>query len=88
VKRFLRRALGGVERRVFAQVHAQLSEIDDRLGVVHKRLDEVQAVVEATGARAAAATEHSLGVVESEARTERRLEEIERLLGAAPPGTR
>jgi hypothetical protein len=88
VKRFLQRALGRVERRVLAHTHAQLKDIDDRLGVVSARLDDVQAVVEATAARAASSTEHALGIVESDARTARRFEEIERLLGAAPPGRR
>jgi hypothetical protein len=88
VKRFLQRALGRLERRVLAQTHAQLKDIDDRLGLVSARLDDVQAVVEATAARAASSTEHALGIVESDARTARRFEEIERLLGAAPPGRR
>jgi division protein CdvB (Snf7/Vps24/ESCRT-III family) len=88
VKRFLQRALGWVERRVFAQVHAQLGQINDRLDTVSTRLDEVQAVVEAGTARAAASTEQALGIVESDARTARRFEAIERMLGAAPPGNR
>jgi hypothetical protein len=88
VKRFLQRALGWIERRVFAQLHAQLTDIDNRLETVGARLDEVQAVVEATAARTASATEQSLSVVESDARTARRFEEIERMLGAAPPGAR
>jgi division protein CdvB (Snf7/Vps24/ESCRT-III family) len=87
--------LGRIECRLLAQTHARLSEIDSRLDDVGARLDEVQrrvaeaqAVVEATAARAATSTEHTLGVVESDARTARRFEEIERMLGAAPPGTR
>jgi len=70
------------------QTQAQLRDISDRLGVMNARLDDVQAVVEATAARAASSTEQALGVVESDARTARRFEEIERLLGAAPPGHR
>jgi hypothetical protein len=85
VKRFLQRALGWTERRVFAQVHANLAEINGRLETVGTRLDEVQALVETTAARAATSSEHSLRMVESEARTKRRFEEIERMLGAAPP---
>jgi hypothetical protein len=88
VKHFLQRVLGWIERRVFAQLHAQLNDIDTRLTSVGARLDEVQAVVEATAARVATTTEQSLHVVESDARTTRRFEEIERLLGAAPPGAR
>jgi hypothetical protein len=95
VKSYLKRALGWIERRLFAQLHARLSEIDTRLDTVGDRLDELQrrvaeaqAVVEATAARAATSTEQTLGVVESGARTTRRFEEIERMLGAAPPGIR
>jgi len=95
VKAFLKRVLGAIERRVFAQTHARLSEIDSRLDTVSVRLDglqhrvaDAQAVVEATAARAATTTEQTLGVVESDARTARRFDEIERMLGAAPPGTR
>jgi len=88
VTSFPKRAVGWMERRLFAQLHAQLSDIDSRLQSLGARLDEVQAAVEATAARAATTTEHSLSVVESDARTARRFEEIERMLGAAPPGTR
>jgi acetolactate synthase small subunit len=88
VKRFLQRALGWIERHLFAQMHAQVSEINDRLETVAKRLDEVQAVVEATSARAATSTEQALSMVESDGRTTRRFEEIERLLGATEPGIR
>ncbi|HEY5251141.1 MAG TPA: hypothetical protein VIJ09_05750 [Acidimicrobiales bacterium] len=88
MKRFLQRALGWIERRVFSSLHAQLGEIDNRLQTVSSRLDEVQALVETAAARTATTTEQSLGVVESDARTARRFEEIERMLGAAPPATR
>jgi hypothetical protein len=95
VKGIVKRALAWVERRLFAQLHAHLDEIDHRLDDVGARLDglqrqvaDTQAVVEATAARAATSTEQTLGVVESDARTARRFEEIERMLGAAPPGTR
>jgi division protein CdvB (Snf7/Vps24/ESCRT-III family) len=95
VKTFIKGLLSRIERRLLAQTHARLSEVDRRLDEVGARLDEVQrrvaeaqAVVEATAARAATATEQTLGVVESDARTTRRFEQIERLLGAAPPGTR
>ncbi len=95
MKGFLKRALGWFERRVFAQLHARLSEIDVRLDTISTGLDALeqrvagaQAVMEATAARAAASTEQTLGIVESDARTSRRFEEIERMLGAAPPGIR
>ncbi len=86
MKRFFQRALGWSEKRVFAQVHANLEEINGRLDAVGRRLDEVQALVEQTAARAGARTEQSLALVESDARTARRFEEIERMLGAPPPG--
>jgi hypothetical protein len=95
VKSFLKRSVAWVERRLFAQLHGRITEIDERLDTVSARLDQLQhrvadaqAVVEATAARAATSTEQSLGVVESDARTARRFAEIERMLGAAPPGTR
>ncbi len=88
MKRFLQRALGWVERRLFAQMHAQVDEITRHLETLSARIDEVQAIVEATAARAATSTEHALSLVESDARTARRFAEIERLLGATPPGTR
>jgi hypothetical protein len=93
VKAFVKRTLARIELRLFAELHARLSVIDERLDGVSARLDglqtrvaEAQSVVEATAARAATSTEQTLGVVESNARTARRFEEIERMLGAAPPG--
>jgi hypothetical protein len=88
VKRFLQRALSWIERHLFAQVHAQLDAVEKRLETVSTRLDEVQAVVEETAARMSVSTEQTLGVVESDARTRRRFDEIERILGATPPGAR
>ncbi len=88
MKRFLQRALGWIERHVFAQTLAQVTEVSGRLEALSARLDEMQAVVEASAARAATSTEHSLRLVESDARTARRFEEIERMLGATEPGIR
>ena len=95
MKQGLKRILGRIERRLFAQLHTRLDEVETRLDDVSARLDvlaqrvaEAQAVVEATAARAATSTEQMLGVVESDARTARRFEEIERMLGAAPPSMR
>ena len=48
MKRFWTRALGWLGRRLFAQLHTQLSEINERLGTVSARLEDVQAVVEAS----------------------------------------
>ena len=83
-----RRALGWVERRVFGHLHAELDDIRRRLEAMGNRLDEVQALLESTAARAAAASERSLTAAESDARTARRFEEIERMLGATPPRPR
>lgn len=95
MKIFIKGLLARIERRLLAETHVRLNEVDNRLDEVSARLDEVQrrvaeaqAVVEATAARAATSTEQTLGVVESDARTARRFAQIERLLGAAPPGTR
>lgn len=85
VKRFLRRAQGWIERRALAQLHARLDTIDARLATMatlERRLGEVQATVETTAARSAASTEYSRRAAESEARVTRRIEAIERLLGA------
>jgi len=88
VKRFARRAAGWVERRVLAQLHAQIDALDHRLDAVERRLASVQATVETTAARAATSVEYSRGAAESEARLARRVEAIEHLLGATPPGDR
>jgi hypothetical protein len=80
-------------RRVFAPVVARVDirsdalesrfdAIDARLDGLVRRLEEIEVVMQTTGARAAALTERSLGNAESRLRVERRVEEIERLLGA------
>ncbi len=88
MKRFLRRALGWIERRVLAQLHAQIDALDTRLDAMERRLGSVQATVETTAARAATSIEYAHGAAESEARVARRIEAIEQLLGARPPGDR
>jgi ABC-type transporter Mla subunit MlaD len=87
--------LAWIERRLFSQLRRDIADVATRLDAVAQRLEhlsrqvaDAQAVVEATAARAAVSTEQTLGVVESEARTARRFDEIERMLGAAPPGPR
>lgn len=94
VKRFVRRMLDGAQRRVFSLLFARLDDIDARLDHVTAQLDDMarrvadaQAAVEAAAARAAASTEFSLADTESEARRARRFDQIERMLGAAPPGS-
>ena len=89
MKRFLRRAQSWIERRAFAQLHARLDALDARLetlGLLERRLAEVQATVETTAARAAASIEYSHGAAESEERVTRRIEAIENLLGARSQG--
>ena len=89
MKRFLRRAQSWIERRAFAQLHARLDALDARLetlGLLERRLGEVQATVETTAARAAASIEYSHGAAESEERVTRRIEAIENLLGARSQG--
>jgi hypothetical protein len=92
VNEHLARAIARVERRLLAQVLARLDVIEARLEDTTGRLDDLQtraADAEAlTAARVASTTEQMVGVLESDARMARRFEEIERILGAAPPGTR
>jgi chromosome segregation ATPase len=81
--------LRGLRRRMLTPVLARLDErldpVDERLERLARRLDEIEVMLETTAARASTLTEESLGVVESELRLSRRLEEIERLLGAPSP---
>jgi len=63
-------------------VLGRLDHIDGRLGRIERRLDEMQVFLEQVSARAAAGGERALGVAESTARAEARLDEIERSLGA------
>ena len=83
MKRLLRRLIERLEGPLFASLRDRLDGIDRRLDEIERRLAEVQGVAEVTAARAAASTEHTIGIVETQSRTARRLEEIERLLGAS-----
>jgi hypothetical protein len=85
----LRSTLVDLRRRLLTPVIAGLVSVEARLDaldttVAHlaRRLDEIEAAIQATGARASAAGERSVQVTESSARIQRRVEEIERLLGA------
>ena len=89
----LRNLVAGVRKRAFTPVVARvdirsdvlesrLDAIDASLVGLVRRLEEIEVVLQTTGARAAALTERSLGNTESSLRIERRVEEIERLLGA------
>lgn len=77
-----------MERRLLAQTLTRLDDMSARLDSVVSRLEEVQALVEITAARVASRSERDMAVVESEAQSARRVGEIERMLGASPPGTR
>lgn len=82
MKRWIRRLLERIEGPLFAPLRARLDVIDERLDEIERRLAEVQGIAEVTAARAAASTEHTMGIVETQSRTARRLREIEGLLGA------
>jgi hypothetical protein len=89
----LRSLVVGTRRRIFTPVIARvdvradalesrLDAIDACLASLTRRLEDIEVVIQTTGARAAALTERSLGNTESSLRIQRRVEEIERLLGA------
>jgi len=88
VKRVLRGIVRWVERRALAQVHAEIGALDQRLDALDRRLAQMQAALETTAARSSASAELSQGFAESEARAARRIDAIEELLGARPPGGR
>lgn len=99
MRELLKRVFARLEDRFLRPLHSRLDEVekrlesaDSRLAVVEshlreliRRMDEVQQVVETTMARVAASTERSLVVSESQSRIERRVDDIERLLGAPSP---
>jgi hypothetical protein len=66
----------------FDKLDERLDASDERLAQLGRRLDELELQLETTGARLSAMTEQSLTYAESEARTKRRLEAVETLLGA------
>jgi hypothetical protein len=59
----------------------RLDEIDGRLDLLTKRVEEMQVVFETSVARVTTLAEGSIVSTESAARTAQRVEEIERLLG-------
>jgi hypothetical protein len=89
----IRSLVWGMRKRTFTPVVARvdirsdalesrLDAIDASIAGLLRRLEEIEVVMQTTGARAAALTERSLGNTESSLRIERRMEDIERLLGA------
>ena len=88
----LRDLLVGLRRRHFTPVLARFDFLDgrvdsleNRLEKISRRLDDIEALIQAIGTRASTLSEQSVGIVESEARIAKRVEEIERLLGAPAP---
>jgi DNA anti-recombination protein RmuC len=59
-----------------------LAEMGGQLEKIDGRLSEVQDLMQVVVARAAASTERAITILEGAARNERRLEELERALGA------
>jgi hypothetical protein len=78
----MHRLRAGVRRQLLDPVLGRLDALGLRLDHIEHRLDELQALLEQVSARSSARSETSIRVAESEARTARRLEELERLLGA------
>jgi hypothetical protein len=91
VKRLVKRVLAALERRLFSQLLGRMdaleTHVSTRLDAFERRLNEVQAAAESSAARSAATIEYAHGTAETEARVTRRVEDIERLLGATTPGT-
>ena len=90
----VRAFLVALRRRFLAPVTVRLDTVDARLDGIDRRLDRIEIrladivmTVEAAGARASTATEGGVALSESQVRIERRIGEIERLLGA-PAGNR
>jgi tetrahydromethanopterin S-methyltransferase subunit G len=60
----------------------RFDQVNGRLDHLEHRLDEIEGLLEHVSARASARSEASSAVTESAARSARRLDEIERALGA------
>jgi len=82
-----------LRRRVFSPLLARfdvldrrLDDVESRLDRLARRVDDIEALIQATDGRVSTMSDRTLGLTESEARTARRVEEIERLLGL--PGDR
>lgn len=79
VRAWLRRCLiDPLQRPVFER----FDQIERRLDLLEGRLDGLQSLLEEVSARSSARTEAANAAMESGARMARRLEEIERILGA------
>lgn len=85
------RALAGRSRHAalaptLAQLEAMEASLNARLDTVIRRLDELDALIQAFDGRVAGAAERSTTQAETHARLAQRLDEIEKLL-AAPAST-
>jgi hypothetical protein len=67
---------------VLGLIFERFDRLDRRLDHLEQRFDEIQVLLEQVSARASARSEASIAVTESAARAARRLDEIERTLGA------
>lgn len=67
---------------VLGVIFERFDHLDRRFDHVEQRLDEIEVLLAQVSARASARSEASSAVTESAARTARRLDEIERSLGA------
>jgi hypothetical protein len=85
MKRLQQMVRGSLHRYVIVPLLRSLYErfdgIERRLDRLEGRLDDLQGLLEEVSARSSARTEAANAAMESGARTARRLEEIERILG-------
>jgi phage shock protein A len=86
MERFQRTACGYLRRYLIdpllGSVFERFDQIERRLDRLEGRLDGLQGLLEEVSARSSARTEAANAATESGTRTARRLEEIERILGA------
>jgi hypothetical protein len=86
MERFLLTVRGHLRRLlldpVLGLLFARFDVLDRRLDHLEGRLDDLRALLEEVSARTSARSEATLAVAESEARSARRLDDIERTLGA------
>jgi hypothetical protein len=80
VRRFVGRAREMALGPVLHRIDVLADDTSTRLDGLTKRIEDLEAVLQAVEGRAATTTERSVAQYESEARLARRVEEIERLL--------
>jgi chromosome segregation ATPase len=87
MKSRLRALLIDLRNKALTPVISRLEAIDARLDHITRRLDEIEAMSQTAWARTTTVTERSNSLVESQARIQGRIEQIERRLGERPVGT-